>query len=230
MKKNLSWRERLALQAQRIDALGLRERLFLFLAVAAVIGATLDALLITPLNLERRAQQSDQRKQSAELQTLRQQFSLAAEQARGDSPSAQLQRMIQAVLAEQAQLNQQTAKLADAARPQSAQPAQSAQSASLSPLGGLLAELLRQHAGLTLVKLNSLAELPKQAAGLTVEGWIWQGVEMRVAGDYLVLLPYLQELEQRLPGLRWGEMRVTAQGAGSPSLLQLQLFLLSAKP
>lgn len=227
MKKNLSWRERLALQAQRIDALDLRERLFLFLAVAAVIGATLDALLITPLNLERRAQQSDQRKQSAELQTLRQQFSLAAEQARGDSPSAQLQRMIQAVLAEQAQLNQQTAKLADAARPQ---PAQSAQSASLSPLGGLLAELLRQHAGLTLVKLNSLAELPKQAAGLTVEGWIWQGVEMRVAGDYLVLLPYLQELEQRLPGLRWGEMRVTAQGAGSPSLLQLQLFLLSAKP
>ena len=125
---------------------------------------------------------------------------------------------------EQASLTQQIASLAAA---------NVAQSKAQQELPGLLAELLRQQPGLSLIKLNTVSDTPKFAGNLTLPGWHWQGVELRVAGDYLALLRYLRQLEQSLPGLHWGEMKLSAPAAGQTggptALLQLQVFLLKAK-
>jgi MSHA biogenesis protein MshJ len=56
-------------------------------------------------------------------------------------------------------------------------------------------------------------------------------VELRVQGDYLDLMKYMNELQATLPGLRWGELRLAAQGEGAAkAVLQLQLVLASPPP
>ena len=57
-----------------------------------------------------------------------------------------------------------------------------------------------------------------------------QGVELQVQGGYRELQHYLQALEQELPGLRWGEIRLAAGAPGEAPRLVAQLFLLKVQP
>lgn len=220
---------------QRIDALQWRERLILFLLLATVLGVMLDTLVISPLRTERRTQLRVQALQSEALKALRLQLTQALLLSPTDSAPGQILHGLRQQHAEQAELAQQIASLAAAATQ-----AATAQ----QDLPSLLAELLRQQAGLTLVTLSTISDVPKFAGTAALDGWQWKGVELRVAGDYLALLRYLQQLESDLPGLRWGEMKLSAATAGSaalsparhtgmatgqPALLQLQVFLLKAK-
>jgi hypothetical protein len=224
---------------QRIDALQWRERLILFLLLTTVVGVILDTLVISPLRTERRTQLRAQALQSEALKALRLQLTQALLLSPTDSPRGQILHGLRQQHAEQAELAQQIASLAAAATQ-----AATAQ----QDLPSLLAELLRQQAGLTLVTLSTISDVPKFAGtdGSTgaLDGWQWQGVELRVAGDYLALLRYLRQLESDLPGLRWGEMKLSAATAepaalsparrtglatAQASLLQLQVFLLKAK-
>jgi MSHA biogenesis protein MshJ len=61
-------------------------------------------------------------------------------------------------------------------------------------------------------------------------GMSWQGVELRVQGSYHDTQRYLQALESELPGLRWGELRLSAAAAGEAPRLSAQVFLLKVQP
>jgi MSHA biogenesis protein MshJ len=96
------------------------------------------------------------------------------------------------------------------------------------PLAKVLVHLLQQHKGLTLLRTSSTilqkargndiqtaAELP---AGLTQ-----QGVELTLSGPYSELTRYVQTLENELPHVRWGSMKLISEN--SPTELTLQLFV-----
>ncbi|RQO55319.1 hypothetical protein DBR47_20805 [Paucibacter sp. KBW04] len=243
--------QRWQLFAKRVDALSLRERVFAFLCLAALLIAAFDSLLISPLKQEAMQQAKALQRQNQDLKTLRDQFSLSAGQgaaaasapAASDSGPALKQRLI---LAEQerAQLRQAIAA--------------GAQGMDQNQLGlpELLATLLKQHPGLSLVKLSTLksGSLPplfdaaapaapakpappanspnsvNNSLNAGLPGVEWLGLELQLSGDYLDQLRYLGQLEKAVPKLHWGEMRLWSQGDGKPVLLQLQVFLPKVKP
>ncbi|MDC8784448.1 hypothetical protein [Roseateles koreensis] len=248
-------RQRWQATARRIDALSLRERVFMFLCLAALLIAAADSLVITPVKLEAQTQAKAQLKQNEDLKVLRAQFTASAEllsqpgaPGTGDE-SARLKARLAQALQQQGQLRMAV----DAGFKNMSQ------GQSQTPLSDLLPTLLKQHERLSLIKLLSLPEgmgpaqfvrteahnttpqiaataapaappgpstpasgAPVAAGGLALE---WQGLEMQIAGDYLDQLRYLRHLEQALPHLHWGELRVWSQGDGKPVLLQVQVFL-----
>jgi len=208
-------------QARRIDALSLRERAFIFLSVVAVVAALFDTLVLTPQSARARQRAEQQAQQATELAQLREQF-VAASRNAGD-PSSGLRSQLDAALAERAQLD-------GALR----------EAGSVSGGDGLsvvLQRLLSQQPGLSLEQLVLLEDAPVSlpsagaAAGpLSLAGMRWQGVELRVRGRYGDMQRYLQRLERELPGLRWGDMRLSAGKGHEPSQLQARLFLLKVQP
>ncbi len=107
-------------------------------------------------------------------------------------------------------------------------------------LSVVLQRLLAQQPGLVLEKLRLLDDVPvamPAASGTAAApqppafaGMSWQGVELQVQGSYRDTQRYLQALERELPGLRWGEMRLSASGGSEPPRLQAQIFLLKVQP
>lgn len=252
--------------AKRIDALSLRERAFIFLCLAAILIALADTLVLSPLKLEAQTQAKAQLKQNQDLKLLRDQFSaaaapLAASGATGSQDeSSQLKARLAAAQQQQAQLRlavdagfknllQSQAPLGQTGKDagQQQQPPQQ--------LAELLATLLKQHPGLSLLKLASLPEgqgpaqfasnggtinraaaAPTAANAASAPGperlaipLTWQGLELQIAGEYLDQMRYLRQLELALPRLHWGEMRLWSQGDGKPVLLQVQVFLPKAR-
>lgn len=236
--------QRWQLLAKRVDALSLRERVFTFLCLAALLIAAFDRLLITPLKQEAQQQAKALQRQNQDLKTLRDQFSLSAGQSAvtgagaaaqgGDSSQALQQRLILA-RQENAQLRQAISA--------------GVQGMDQNQLGlpELLATLLKQHPGLSLIKLSTLtsgstppgfapaaedktANKPAQASGASLPGVDWLGLDLQISGDYLEQLRYLSQLEKAVPKLHWGEMRLWSQGDGKPVLLQLQIFLPKVNP
>ncbi|NCT83425.1 MAG: hypothetical protein GXC94_09800 [Comamonadaceae bacterium] len=197
-------------QARRIDALSLRERAILLLSIVAVLAALFDMLVLSPQAARARQRSEEAARQAAELGQQRQQF-VAASQGDGDS-AAPLHRQLAAARAERARLD-------DALR--------GAGSAG-EGLPAVLQRLLAQQPGLVLERLRLLDEA---AAGRQPDlaGLSWQGVELQVQGSYRDAQRYLQALERELPGLRWGEMRLST-GAGEPPRLQAEIFLLKVQP
>jgi len=210
-------------QARRIDALSLRERAILFLSLAAVLAALFDTLVLTPQSARARQRAAQQAQQAADLAQLREQF-VAASRNTSD-PARQLRDQLDAALAERARLD-----------------AELRQAGSVIEGEGLslvLQRLLAQQPGLALERLTLLADTPVALPGAAsaprppqpaMPGMSWQGVELQVQGSYRDTQRYLQALERELPGLRWGEMRLSATGSGEPPRLRAQLFLLKVQP
>jgi MSHA biogenesis protein MshJ len=212
-------------QAKRIDALSLRERAILFLSIAAVLAALFDTLVLTPQANRARLRSEAQAQQAAELAQLREQFIAAS---RGSDPAGPLREQRDAAQAERARLDDQLRK-----------------AAALSEGEGLsvvLQRLLSQQPGVALERLALLADTPVAAASAAsapagarpplpvLAGMGWQGVELQLQGSYRELQRYLQALERELPGLRWGDMRLTAGRDGEPPRLVAQVFLLKVQP
>lgn len=209
------WQKHWQTQAKRIDALSLRERVFLFLSIALVLAAVLDQFLIAPLTAEQTQARQHQQRQATELKTLRQQFAEATQLNATDSPQGQLRAAIRAAQGETLGLDQQLQQRSGLLDNQ-------------SQLPEVMGRLLRQHGRLTLVKLQTLDEaaLP-QAHNAAPSSLKWRGVELQVSGDYLDLMRYLAELETALPTLRWGQMRLSHESG--QALLQLQVFLVGGR-
>jgi len=206
-------------QSARIDALSVRERLFMFLTLAVLLLGLLDSLLVAPLSQEQRLQLGGLRKVETELQTLRQQFLLAGQQQGPNGPQARLRAELESERARQLALRQ-ALQAAGAGKTSHAGTA----------LADVLGTLLQTHPQLRLLRLQTLDERPP---GLPAPPGAWrlQAVELRVQGDYLDLMKYLNELQAELPGLRWGELRLVAQGEGAAkAVLQLQVVLASPQP
>jgi MSHA biogenesis protein MshJ len=195
-------------QARRIDALSLRERAIMFVSLAVAMAAATDALVLTPQVATNRTLVAQAHERAVELAALKAQ--LAAADSAADTP--------------QRRLRQRLAALQDQRRKVDASISQRlAIAAEGTGLPELLAQVLRRHDRLALLKLDSTAAAPRAAddalAGLPPQ----RGVDLQIAGHHADLVAYLTEIEQRLPGLRWSDLHIDARSR--PPVLSVRVFL-----
>ncbi|MCE4555873.1 hypothetical protein [Pelomonas cellulosilytica] len=218
-------------QARRIDALSLRERAIMFLGIVAVLAALFDTLVLTPLSARARQRGEAAQQQAAEVAQLREQF-VADSRNHGD-PGDALRRRLDTARATRERLDAEL------------RAAGSADEGDGLPT--VLQRLLARQPGLVLERLRLLADTPVASTSGAMPGpasamaasvrtttdmpaLAWQGVELQVQGRYGDLQHYVQALERQLPGLRWGEMRLTAGSGDEPPRLTAQVHLLKVQP
>jgi MSHA biogenesis protein MshJ len=183
---------------QRIDALSMRERIFLFMSVFVCALALADFVWFTPAQSAHKALLKQFASQSAELDRLRGELSVSAAP---NDPGKVAREELQALNARLDELNAEIAGLAP-------------NDQKAPALEQVLQRLLRRQEGLTLLSLDTLKPEASGASasgagsapavvGLTKHGLIW-----RVSGPYADLVRYVQALESALPGLRWGPMEL----------------------
>ncbi len=204
-------------QAVRVDALSLRERVFLFLSVIACCAALVDVVWLSPTQAAYQQLKERVGKQSTALQLARLEFK-SLTQVAGATQS--LSDELATVKAHLETTNQSIADLL---------PTQT----QGTPLAQVLVHFLRRHEGLTLIRTAVVApEAPAPVAptstGAPSVALRRQGVELVVSGPYAELTRYVQTLEQALPHVRWGAMTVKSEK--QPPELTLQLFLVEVNP
>lgn len=201
-------------QSVRINALSLRERVFLFISIMVCCLALVDFFWLSPAQMAHKQVTQRFTLQNTELNRLRAELKDAAQPV---DPSKVLRDEV-AVLQPQLEAINQDIK---AAAPQAEGGAELEQA---------LVQFLRRHEGLTLLGTDTAsldaAGLPK---GKTPPGLVRRGVELRVSGPYAELVRYVQSLETALPTLRWGTLQLKA-GTTSPPELILQAYVLGVQP
>ena len=205
-------------QALRINALSLRERLFLFISLIAICWAAVDSVWISPAQSAHKQALLKLEKQSEEFKKTNN-----AMKALGDTggPLKTLTLEIDAVGKQIEQVNHLI--VASTSGPVADQ-----------PLAQVLVHLLRRYEGLSLLKTSSMApeqgdqKTPTEAASALVPGMTRQGLELTVSGPYAQLVHYLETLEAAMPHIRWGSM--TLKSDKQSSELVLQLFIVGVKP
>ena len=204
------------LQAQRIDALSLRERVIMFVSIAVALGALADWLVISPALAERRELATHIRKQTSELTSLRGLFSAGNSQPLPDTPLNRLLTAIDQLRSERTLLDARLRGLL-------------AGRAEMAHLTDVLDRVLRRHERLTLTRLSTVPDPPPGAPATGSSAAIrWQGVDLTLAGRYFDLMQYLADLERTLPGLRWGELRIATKT--TPPELTVRLLMAGEAP
>ncbi len=208
-------------QARRIDALNLRERVIMFISMALAIGALADAFVLSPAMAERRQLSTKMRQQTQQIEALRMQLAAQSGTAAADTPQGRQRQALMQARDELSRLDQEVrTQLADREE--------------MARLPAVLDRLLRRHDRLTLVRLATAtpSRAATQAAEAQPPGALpavrWQGVDLSVAGRYPDLVQYLAELEQAMPGLRWGPLQITTPSM--PPVLTVQLMLVGEAP
>jgi MSHA biogenesis protein MshJ len=198
----------------RIDALSLRERIFLFLSVFVCVLALSDFLWFTPAQTAHKALLQRFVAQSAELDRLRGELSVAAVP---NDPGKAAREDLQSLRARLDELNTEIASLAP-------------KDQKAPPLEQVLQRLLLRQEGLTLLSLETLKTAASAAAGAAAPaaGLTKRGLVLRVAGPYAQLVRYVQALESALPGLRWGPMELKTDKRLSE--LTLQVYAVGVQP
>ena len=207
-------------QAARINALSLRERMILFFLVVAISIVLVDEVWLSPAQLSH--QQLTQRfdKQSAELQRGRDELMLVGTSV---DVNKALRDEIAAARISLDAVRQVITSVSEVMTDES--------------LPQVLVHLLRRHAGLTL--LNTTYPAPQvvigkadQAVGvddsLRSGGLTRQDVELKVSGPYLELVRYVETLEDALPQVRWGSMKLKSETPLTE--LTLELFVVGEDP
>lgn len=203
-------------QAARIDALSLRERVFLFFSVVAVCVALVDVLWLTPTIAAHAKMRQQFSAQEVDLQRLRAELAVLAQPVDANKAVREDMQATREQLEAVDKDIQAQVPLADSDR----------------SLQAVLVQFLRRHEGLTLVSASTAnAEAPaaeqdkdKAApAGLTKRGF-----ELRVAGPYAELVRYVKTLEGALPTLRWGALHLDSTKPRPE--LTLQVFVVGVQP
>ncbi|MEO3693798.1 hypothetical protein [Roseateles paludis] len=221
-----AWLARWERQKRRIDAMSLRERAILFFAMAAVVGALFDALVLTPLNARAKLRAAEVTTRRTEIDGLREKL-LSSTQQQADSPAVRL-------LAEVREAEKQAAHLAQELS--SVAPGGVAKLDEATTLPTVLQRLLVGQPGLQLNRLTLLTPDNNAAGGqVRIPGLQWQGVDLQIEGSFVEITRYLQRLELELAGLRWGDMRLVstsgqAKDASHTSRLAVQLYVLRLAP
>lgn len=206
--------------ASRIDALSLRERLFMLLSVVACCMALADMVWLSPAQEAHRQLKQQFDKQTEALQTARRTLTIAAVP---EKTSQALQDDWAVAGTRLDQVNRTIATLTPT-QPQ-------------APLAQAMVHLLKRQDGLALRRATAVPPVPPDAA--VAKGHVSagqgepvvvtrQGVELTVAGPYSQLIRYVQLLETALPQARWGVMKLKSDQ--QPPELTLQLFLLGVPP
>ena len=204
----------------RIDALSLRERVFLFLSVIAVCMALADTLWLAPARAAHQVARQKFATENIELQRLRDEVRARASQ---DDPAKAIRDDIARVKAGIDTTNQAIVALSGASR-------------GAITLPEVLVHFLRRQGGLALLHTSSLAPAAQASGGSQVNrpnavapvGVVRQGLELTVAGPYPDLVRYVQTLENSMPDLRWGTMKLAAEQQAPQ--LSLQVFLVAPQP
>jgi MSHA biogenesis protein MshJ len=198
---NEKWR----LLSSRIDALSLRERVFLLLSILLVCAALVDTLWVSPVRTEHQKARLAFDANTAELRKLRDDLRLKSLQPSPvQAAQDELARVEKRVDGTNASIAAVSAALKDA-----------------TSLQEVLALFLRRYPALTLVRTGSLtAEAPGGGRSPAIPR---QGLELTVAGPYADLVRLLQSLEAAMPDLRWGPFKLQAEQ--QPPELTLQVFL-----
>lgn len=210
--------QRLAL---RIDAMQLRERVFVFLTIIVCFGALADTLWLSPAQLAHKQATQRFAAQETELKRLRNELKDLAKPVdanktvRDDIATANLR--LDAI-------NQEIRAVAPLAEGGPA-------------IEQTLVQFLRRQDGLTLLGTGTTPSVsvnaPAAAAGQTAVAGTQpvlsrRGLELTVAGSYADLVRYVRTLENALPTLRWGVLQLkTTQQAPE---MTLQVFVVGVPP
>lgn len=204
------------LQSARIDALTLRERVFLFVSILAAFIAMADVVWLSPAQAAHTQLKQRFAKQGLELERLREETKA---EALKPSPARLAREESARIRTETDNINQQINQV-------------SASTTQGTPLAQVLEQFLRRHGGLTLVSTTTLAPdvsagKVQQTGGLPV-GLSRTGLELTVSGSYPELVGYVRTLEKALPNLRWGKMKLTSDT--QPPQLSLQVYVVGVQP
>jgi MSHA biogenesis protein MshJ len=205
------WKDVWEKQSARINALSLRERMFLFLSVMVCCVALLDMFWLSPAQLAHHQLTQRFEQQSAELQRARDALKAVATPT---DKSKGVRDELVSIKSRLDAVNQSIKEVLPTA-------------AQATPLAQVLIPLLRRHEGLTLVRTLTLP--PEVTVKAPQTGSLTrQGLELTVSGSYAELTRYAQTLEQALPYVRWGNMKLRSDKP--PAELTLQLFLVGVQP
>lgn len=205
-------------QAVRINALSLRERLFLFLSLLVICLALADMALLSPAQARHKQAYQALEKQNADLKNSREAMKLLPNSG---SAAKVLNEELSAVRRRIDELDQSIGW--STTGPVDAQ-----------PLAQVLVHLLRRYEGLSLVSTSSMAaelddkKMPADAATALPPGFSRQGLALTVSGPYAQLVAYVQTLEAAMPHVRWGTMRLKSEK--QPPELKLHLFIVGVTP
>ncbi|WP_294765709.1 hypothetical protein [uncultured Rhodoferax sp.] len=202
-----------AKQAARIDALSLRERVFLFCSVLLVLLALVDVLWLTPAQAAYKLVQQNHAAQNAELARLRAELAGLSKPVDASQP---LRDQIAAADQRLAVLRQEIEALAPTA------------TGGAQGLEAVLVQFLQRRPGLRLVSSGTMAVDSKTAGTPDVAGVQRRGLQLKVAGSYAELSRYVKSLEQALPRLRWGPMQLVVNKQVPE--LTLQVYVLEVQP
>lgn len=214
-----NWKTAWSVRAARVDGLSLRERGALFVVFIFCSASLANMFWLSP------AQETHQQltllfsKQSADLQRAREELKSTVKPV--DTSSTVREEIIR--VKEQLKVVNQAVE------------ADLPEEAHGKALAQVLVYFLHRHPGLTLVSTVALAPIA-DAGSVAASGssaavpmvFMRQGVVLTVSGAYPDLMRYVQALEQELPHVRWGVMKLQADKL--PPELTLQLFLLGVKP
>ncbi len=202
----------------RIDATSLRERVLLFIAVAAVLIAVADSLVISPVAERERKLNAMIAGYQAELNTA-ETYIRNMVNARGADPDAAARARHQSLLDQIAQIDAQIAQ-------------EQERFTSPERMRSILEETLQATPGVQLVQLKSLptetlAEMAPATGGAGgVRTRIYRhGFELTVGGGYFDLFAYLRYLE-RMPRIYWGKADYAVSGYPKATL-KLTVYTLS---
>ena len=205
--------------ADRLDAMSLRERVLIFLAVAVVIVGIADSALFEPILRRQKANSQSIQQQEDEIRTMRTQVQAYAQARTGDSANAKRQRLEKRRV-ELAALDRQLA---------------AGQSELVPPerMAKMLSEIVKRNPDVELISLRSLAAtgltqsltpIPGSApSGLSLYR---HGIEIAVSGSYLKMLNYVGQLERLPAKIMWGNMELQA-GAYPVVTLKITLYTFS---
>jgi MSHA biogenesis protein MshJ len=212
--------------ADKLNKLSLRERIFVFAAVAFVLFFVVNTFLLTPLAVQQKAVQSQLLQQQQQLRDVQSQIVLLQQQ---NSPTAHSPQRLQIN-----QLKQEIAEgdiFLNSRRERLVQP---------EKMAAHLRQLLGSNSRLQLVSLKTLAVTPllelsnkkdSPSAGKTSlteqENQVFaHGVELTLRGNYLDLFVYLKAIEKLPQQMYWS--RANMQVVHYPNAeLTLVLYTLS---
>ena len=202
----------------RIDALSVRERIFLFLSVFICVLALADFVWFTPAQVAHKALLQQFAAQNAELNRLRSELAVSAVP---NDPGKAVREEVRIASARLEVINQD---ISDVLPKEQKGPA----------LEQVLQRLLRRQEGLTLIRLDTLksdepgAAVSNAGSAAPVTGLTKHGLSLRVAGPYAELVRYVQSLESSLPGLRWGPIEFKSEKQRNE--LTLQVYAVGGQP
>ena len=206
--------------ALRVDAMQLRERVFLFLAILICALALADTVWLSPAQLVNKQAKLRFAAQGTELQRLRDELKSVAQPV--DASKVVRDQIAEANLRLDA-INQDIRAVAPQAEGGPA-------------IEQALVQFLRRQEGLTLIRTATLAQdavSPKAtttpAANTAAPAVLSRrGLELSVSGSYAELVRYVRTLENALPTMRWGNLHIKTTKQAPE--LTLQVYVVGVPP